>query len=379
MCHTYETAYPTLKSKLKQNELERLYTPTHKELLLAKKETRFSIHRLGFLIHLKLAQKLLRFEKIANISPVLIDHIAQCLGLKHYNRKKLLDYDKSSARDNHCERIRRLLKLSAFKKEARELATISAEEAAQVRSRLPDIINVMLEALVKEKYELPAFSTLKRIAQNARSRINNDYYQQVCSLINDEQKAQLDALFIKNYSEQYTLWHQFKQDPQKPTPKKIKRFLRHHLELTQLYNNLPSLQGVLPYTKYRDYKEEAEVLDASDMSKLKAIKRYTLAIVFIRTKYSKMLDDIALMVIKTLQNMDNQGQKKLEEYHQIHQKRTDGLIEKLYDVLLAYSQEGSDSECMDAIRQALPQNIDNLIDQCKDHLSYANDNYLPFV
>ncbi|MCU7940988.1 MAG: DUF4158 domain-containing protein [gamma proteobacterium symbiont of Bathyaustriella thionipta] len=370
MCLIYETAYPQLKSKLNQNDLDLLFTPTQKELKLTNTASRFSIHKLGFLIHLKVAQKLLRFKKIATISPKLIAHIAQSMGLKHYDRKKLLAYDQGSARGNHCFRIRQHLKLSPFEAEAKELAVIAAEDAAQVRSRLPDIINVMLEELVREKYELPAFSTLKRIAQSALSRINNQYYENVCDLITDEQKEQLDALFIKKPGEQYTLWHQFKQDPKKPTPKKIKRFLRHHLDLRQLYDKLPGLQGLLPYTKYRDYKEEAQVLDASDMASLNPLKRYTLAIVFIRTKYSKMLDDIAVMIIKTLQKMDNQGQQKLEEYHQLHKKRTDKLIGKFYDVLMAVSQEDTDSECMEAIREVLPENIDKLIDDCIDHMNY---------
>jgi len=39
------------------------------------------------------------------------------------------------------------------------------------KEALADIINVMLEAPVRQRYELPAFSTLERVASNKRPRV----------------------------------------------------------------------------------------------------------------------------------------------------------------------------------------------------------------
>jgi transcriptional regulator of nitric oxide reductase len=40
---------------------------------------------------------------------------------------------------------------------------------------------VGIETLVQARYELPAFSTLRRAAQKARAQVNHGYYQQICT------------------------------------------------------------------------------------------------------------------------------------------------------------------------------------------------------
>jgi len=67
-----------------------------------------------------------------------------------------------------------------------ELARIWALEVATTKEALPDIINVTLEYLVKERYELPAFSVLERICQAARADVNTRYYDQLCGFLGTE-------------------------------------------------------------------------------------------------------------------------------------------------------------------------------------------------
>ena len=62
-------------------------------------------------------------------------------------------------------------------------------EAAQSKDILADMINVGIEALVHARYELPAFSTLRRAAQKARAQVNHRYYHQVYDALNDVQRT----------------------------------------------------------------------------------------------------------------------------------------------------------------------------------------------
>ena len=89
------------------------------------------------------------------------------------------------------------------------------------------------------------------------------------------------------------------------------------------------------------------------MARMKPEKRYTLAIIQIRSKFSKTLDDIAESLIKVLQKMINNAQLKLEEYHKTHLKRTDNLVKNLHELLIAINQEGNDSERLQAIEDVL--------------------------
>ena len=62
--------------------------------------------------------------------------------------------------------------------------------------RNADLINVAIEELVKESYELPAFSTLDRLAGNIRSITNHRLFQQVASKLTLAEQTFLDELLL---------------------------------------------------------------------------------------------------------------------------------------------------------------------------------------
>jgi Domain of unknown function (DUF4158) len=53
-----QTAYPRLKRTLTPKELDQIYTPTPAELFLAHRTAKGPVATLGFLIHLKVFQRL---------------------------------------------------------------------------------------------------------------------------------------------------------------------------------------------------------------------------------------------------------------------------------------------------------------------------------
>lgn len=59
---------------------------------------------------------------------------------------------------------------------------------------MADLINVAIEELVRQRFELPAFSTLTRTAQQIRAQVTTTFYQQVNHCLNLECRQQLDAL-----------------------------------------------------------------------------------------------------------------------------------------------------------------------------------------
>lgn len=66
--------------------------------------------------------------------------------------------------------------------------------AAEVKDHSADLINVAIEALIKERYELPAFSTLDRLAGNIRSIINIRLFHRVSDGLTPTEQAYLDEL-----------------------------------------------------------------------------------------------------------------------------------------------------------------------------------------
>ena len=74
------------------------------------------------------------------------------------------------------------------------MATAAIETAVTVMDHPADLINVAIEALVKESYELPAFSTLDRLAGHLRALNHTLLFEQVCSQLTQGEQNYLDGL-----------------------------------------------------------------------------------------------------------------------------------------------------------------------------------------
>ena len=63
-----------------------------------------------------------------------------------------------------------------------------ALKSAASKENLADIINDMLEELIKNNFEIPAFSTLLRLARATRTIVSSRLYQKVNDQLTDETK-----------------------------------------------------------------------------------------------------------------------------------------------------------------------------------------------
>jgi hypothetical protein len=70
-------------------------------------------------------------------------------------------------------------------------------------------------------------------------------------------------------------------------------------------------------------------------------KRYTLAATLIELQNARVLDDLAEMFIKRMMRTHRHGREALAMDRLKHQERTDGLIHRLHEVLLAWVQRGT--------------------------------------
>jgi hypothetical protein len=57
-----------------------------------------------------------------------------------------------------------------------------------------DLINVALETLIRERFELPAFSTLDRLTRRIRAIVNQGLFAQTLARLAPEDRQRLDAL-----------------------------------------------------------------------------------------------------------------------------------------------------------------------------------------
>jgi hypothetical protein len=161
-----------MRSHLTDKELQDLYTPTLDDLAFIERSTKSTVAAFGGVILLKTFQRLGYFLPFTEVPPRLLRHLATVMGvlLPH---DCLQQYEQRGFRKWHLPLIRHHLGITAFSDGGRRVVVGAMLDAARSKDILADLINVGIEALVHERYELPAFSTLRRAAQKARAQINH--------------------------------------------------------------------------------------------------------------------------------------------------------------------------------------------------------------
>jgi hypothetical protein len=263
MTAIHETAYPRLRSNLSDKELKELYTPSPDDLTCIDRSTKSPVAAFGGLILLKTFQRLGYFPSFDALPPRLIHHLATAMGvLRPYDC--LQQYEEQGFRKWHLSLIRDYLGIKSFGDGGRHVLVGAVIAASRSKDILADIINVGLEALVHARYERPAFSTLRRAAQKARSQVTRGYYQHVDDAMDDLQRAILGRLITRDDHEATSLWQRLKREPKQPTPKHIREHLAHARWLQSLNTAHHALDGI-PEAPLPRVADEARAMDMARM------------------------------------------------------------------------------------------------------------------
>ncbi len=193
MPSAHETAYPRLKSNPSPSELAAVYTPTREETALAGRIARGEVAGLGFLVLLKVFQRLGYFLQLRDVPPVIVEHIAHTQGFL-VAPGGLGEYDESGTRRRHVAVIRAHQRVKPFDTGGQVALGKAVREAAQAKEDLTDIINVAIEELVRQAFELPGFTTIQEAAQRGRAEVNRGFYAQVFDSLGEDGRKRINRL-----------------------------------------------------------------------------------------------------------------------------------------------------------------------------------------
>ncbi len=372
-----DTAYPRLKPNPTQKELEQIFTPTPDEKRLAWQKTSSEIQMLRVLVWLKVFQRLGYFPSHDEIPSRVTEHIASSVGAEPVP-DALASYDFSRLKWVHQSLVREYLAVSAFDRGARKITVGACIEAATTRDDLVDIINVSIEELVRQRYELPAYDTLVRIARAARSRINTGYHQQVYAQLSTKTREGLKVLFEPSGKHSKSAWDNLKKEPNKPTVRNLQEFLNHLDVLLKHDLRAEAFSGIAD-VKVNQFAAEARSLDVASMRDFAEPKRLTLAAALVLVQVGRAYDDVADMFIRLVQRMHSKAKEALNQYRIDKAAETDALIATLHEVSLAYKSDGNDTDRLNAIEEAFQNQVDSVIERCEKHAVLAGNNYLPLL
>lgn len=378
MTTRHETAYPSLNPDPTPRDLAELYSPTEAERLLVAGLGKRTLPRLAALIHLKVFQRTGYFIPLSNVPPTIRSYVAQQAGIARTpTGAEFKRFETSGSRTALFKALRGYLNVRPLGPEGLAWLDVVADTAAQTKHAVADIINVMLEELVHHRYELPAFSTLDRMAFRAREKSNNRHFSGITNQLTATTRALIDSLLKVEPGESISPWQMLKREPRRPTNKETRTYIQHIRRLQHLVEQLPKPD--VPVPKLKQFRHLARALNATEMAELKPQKRYALAVIFIRAQHAQSLDDAADLFIRLMQNLENNARQKLLSFQQDRVQKTDMLVGQLKGILGAFQLEGTDTQRVEAIGTTLVAEVDELLNECDQHLAYAGRNHLPFL
>lgn len=376
MSNIGETAYPQLKADLSTKELEAIYSPTKGEIDFVFSQYRQAPTRACLLIQLKLLQRLGYFLPLARVPSVIVDHICRCTDIRSPTKAVIKQYDHSGSKPRHQRCLRKYVEILPVDDNAWGWLKDLARQAATTKQELPDIINVLIEELVRRRYELPSFTPLMRLAEQSRAAVNSQIYQQVFGSLSVAATARLDALLQADTGR--STWDQVKREPKRPTVREVAAFLQHIEWLMALADGLPMVKDIA-VTKRTQLVLEARALDMAEMRGIKTEKRYTLAVLLVQSQLQKAMDDVAEIFIKTLRALHRNAEERLQQYHLEHTQQVDKLIGQFRQMLTALQDESAPAERLARVEGVIDSDPEPWIAQCDEHIAYAGNNYYPFM
>jgi len=373
-----ETAYPRLKSCPTAKELASVYTPSLDELAFAEANARRPAPKVGLLILLKTFQRLGYFVPMSQVPAVIVQYIATVAGFTTVPRG-LDAYDDTSARLRHTGRILAFLRVTPYAEGAEAAMTAAATEAAATKNDVTDIVNVAIEELVRQRYELPGFTTVLKAAKKARVTVNGAYHRAIYQALGEVGRTKVDVLLAGASRAVKSHWDRVKQEPKSPTVGHMREFA-DQLNFLRQHDLGETAFAALPDIKFRQFAAEARSLDSASMRDLATYKRYALAAALIRIQTARALDDIAEMLVRRMQKIHSHAKEALKQYHLSQVEQTHALVAMLREVVIATCKtEASESVRLGAITAAVGADPDKVLEQCEAFGAHAGNNYLPFL
>jgi len=348
------TAYPRLKANYyRKNDLQ-LYLPTDEELdYMYSNDIRSDKMRLSFIVPLKTFQRLGYFPKLDAIPNIIIKQTRQIL---YSPRGMKPGYKNSDSKYRHRDLIRSYLNIDEDNEARDQLITQLANDAAQTMNDPANIINFVIEALVKQRYELPAFSSLDREICSIRHRINDDIFKMIRQRLASAKKITiLTATLVKKDGEHKTPYNSFKRLPQKPTVTHFKELVSHNNWILEFGDFAKHLGGISKI-KLEQFAEEARALDATALKAMRnENKKLSLIACLLAQAQCRTKDALALTFCRCVHD----SEKDAERHYDSLAKNKNETAESIADLLLEMTTEFQ-IILRDEIKKRMPER--NLLD-----------------
>ena len=372
-----DTAYPRLEPAPSPAEVVR-FTPTLAEIAFVHRRTRQPGPRLALLVLLKTFQRLGYFIPLGQVPTPVVEHVAIHVPGLASPGAALAGYETSTYRSRLTGLVRDFVGVSAFGRRAHHVAQAASVEAAHACEDVADIINAAIEELVRQRFELPAFGTLVKLATAARATVNRGYHRRIADALPVGVRQRLNALLVLPPGQARTAWDRVKTEPKRPTPRNMRDFLRH-LDWLRAQGAGTAVFTIIPTAKARSFAAEARTLTANGMAEMVEPKRLALMAALLQGQIARTLDDLADMFVRQMQRMHARAKEALA-VHQLQQlEHTGGLIALLRATVLACRGDEPPEQRLAAVETLLLPDADAILERCAAYATTTDHGHIPFL
>ncbi len=374
------TAYPVLDKAIGNDELAACYELGTKERIFITQNARNDRGYLVLATMLKTRQHLGYFISLDQVPKNIINHLSGQLDVEIGVWKINDDHIKKTLY-RYRSSCRKFLESASYTDEGERRIIHYIRKAALTMSDPADLINVAIEELSAANIELPAFSTLDRIASHARHQVHNELYAQITRKLDANQLQILNSLLVVQKDKRITEFARMKQTPGPATLKHFRAWANRLIELDSVMNTKPFFEGIA-HTKIRQFSAEARAYEISDIRGINnEAKQHTLLLSLLYSAQSKTRDEIIEMFLRRMRNVKNSAQAKLRELQEKHREMEESLIGVLDQVLQQAKGSELNDELGSKVSNILDQHggVETLSDQITRVTAFHDNNYLPLL
>ena len=333
------TAYPRFRRSVPTKELQESFTPSEPEIAWARERVRTPEHLLALLLLLKAFQRLGCFPDLFEIPLPVADHIRGVLGLAS---SVVAEHASSRTGERQRAWVRERLGVVFDPPTAEQLARRVISEAALSKDNPADLINVALEQLVAQRFELPGYSTLDELATTVRREVNDGIYAAVQARISESDRMVLTGLLRVDPVTRRSLFDELKRTAAAAT---VSRFREHLAHLTWLdgLGVTDEWVAAVPPAKVSHFAAVARVSNAGDIREMTGIKQIVLIASLLHIARIRGRDDLATMYCKRMASIHKQARDRFERLRESARAETEHLVDVFGDVLAAVRESMSPS------------------------------------
>jgi TnpA family transposase len=368
--------YPMLAQRLTPTELHRIFGPSYQERQWASSITRTPSSQVALLVQLKVFQVVGRFLSIKEIPAGGIEHVAQKLGVAC---EPHLVYARATLYRHQAAALE-YLGVTSWGAQARELAQSTMTSIAKTRTDPADLINAAVDALVRQRFELPALVALRRLAGGVHRAVNAQQWREVCAQLDLTQRCALAGLLKVTPLTQESPFAQLCRTPGRPSRKNLNALIARYEWLQGLPDPTRALQSVAD-SKVLQWANEARRLKAPELREYVRPRRQTLLLALIRHARGQVLDDLTQMLLRITRKVEWRSEQRLEEFFTQRRAETDTLIRAFHESLIIHAGGEDAAGKLARLEQLFVARggREQLAQVCEDHLRHERQNWRPFA